>query len=85
MPFAKLLRTAASTCRYCGKKAGVLGRDHPECRRTFDADWNRMVELAANAAKTQQLDEKSLMPSLAEMARNSYGIRNAIWKIQRMT
>ena len=85
MPLSNPLRTIASNCRYCSNKAGVLARDHPECRRTFDAGWDRMVRLAADAAKTHQFDEKSLRLSLAEMARNSYRSRNAIWKIQRMT
>ena len=62
-----------STCQYCGNKAGVLARDHPECRRILDAGWNRMVELAANAARTHAFDEKNLRISMAEIARSSYG------------
>ena len=73
MPFATLLKSAAGTCRYCGNKAGGLARDHPECRRTFDADWNCMVELAAEAARSHSFDEKCPRLSLAEIARNSYG------------
>ena len=60
MPLTNLLRTAAGTCRYCGERAGLLTRDHPECRRTFDAGWNRMVGLAAEAAKTHQFNNNSL-------------------------
>ena len=73
MPLLKLLSTAAGTCRYRGNKAGVIARDHPECRRTFDADWNRTVQLAADAARSHASDEKSLRLSLADIARNSYG------------
>ena len=73
MPLSALLCSAAGTCRYCGKKAGVLARDHSECRRTFDAGWNRMVEMAADAAKTHQFNENALRRSMAEIARDSYG------------
>lgn len=70
---SNLLKAAVGTCRYCGNKAGVLARDHPECRRTFDAGWNRMVGLAADAAKTHDFDEKPLRLSLAEIARSPTG------------
>ncbi len=73
MPFANLLKSAAGTCRYCGNKAGVLARDHPECRRTFDAGWKRMVEMAVDAAKTHQFNENALRVAMAEIARDSYG------------
>ena len=73
MSFANLLRSAAGTCRYCGNKAGVLTRDHPECRRTFDVGWNRMVEIAADAVRYHAFDEKNLRLSLTEIARNSHG------------
>ena len=73
MPFANLLKSAAGTCRYCGKKAGLLNRDHPECLRAFDAGWNRMVGLAAEAAKTHRFNNNSLRVAMAEIARDSYG------------
>ena len=38
MPLLNLLRTVAGIYRNLGNKAGVLARDHPECRPTFDAD-----------------------------------------------
>lgn len=59
-------RSAAGTCQYCGNKAGILSGDHPECRRTFEAGWNRMVELAADAARTHAFDEKALRLPLGE-------------------
>ena len=40
MPLSNLLKSAAGTCRHCGQKAGVLSRDHPSCRQTFDAGWD---------------------------------------------
>ena len=51
----------------------MLTRDHPECRRAFDSGWNRMVGLAADAARSHDFDEKSLRLSLAEIAHGSYG------------
>ncbi len=71
MPLLELLHSVTGTCQYCGDKAGVIARDHPECRRTFGAGWNRMVKLAADAARYHSFDEKSLRLSMAEMARNS--------------
>ena len=68
MSLSNLLRTAAGTCRYCGNKAGVLAWDHRECRRTFAAEWNRMVELAAEAARSHTFDEQTLGLSIVEIA-----------------
>ena len=76
MPPSNLLRTV--TCRYYGNKAGALTRDHAECRRTFDTDWNRIVELAAHAARSHSFDEKTLRLSMAEIARSSYGDGNTV-------
>ena len=73
MPFSNILKSAAGTCRYCGNKAGILNRDHPECRRTFDTGWTKMVELAADAARTHQFNEKNLRLTLAGIAARSHG------------
>ena len=73
MPLSNLLRSAAGTCRHCGNKAGVIARDHPECRRTFDTGWDRMVGFAADAARSHDFDEKYLRLYLAEIAHSSYG------------
>ena len=73
MPLSKLLQSAAGTCRYCGKKAGILARDHPECGRTYNAGWHRMVNLAAQAATSRNFDENALRTALTDIARNSYG------------
>ena len=37
MPLSNLTRSAADTYRYCDNKTGVLTRDHPDYRRTFNA------------------------------------------------
>ena len=69
MPLSNLLKSAAGTCRFCGQKAGVLSRSHSGCRRTYDAGFQEMVALAAEAARTHSFDEKTLRLSLAEIAR----------------
>ena len=73
MPLSNLLKAAAGTCPFCRQKAGILSREHPDCRRTFQAGWNEMVELAAHAAKSHEFHVNSLRVSLAEIARRSYG------------
>ena len=73
MPLSNLLKSAAGTCRYCGRKAGVLTRDHPGCRRTFDVGWTQMVNLAAEAARSHEFDANALRVSLTIIARRSYG------------
>ena len=73
MPLSNLIQTLTGTCPHCGQKAGILSREHPECRRTHQAGWNEMVSLAASAAASHTFDEQSLRLSLAEIARRSYG------------
>ena len=73
MPLSSLLKSAAGTCPFCRQKAGILSRKHPECRRTHQAGWNEMVQLAAQTAASRTFDEKTLRLSLAEIARRSYG------------
>ena len=73
MPLSNILRSAAGTCPFCRQKAGILSREHPECRRTHQAGWNEMVELAADAARSHEFNPNSLQVSLAEIARRSYG------------
>ena len=73
MPLSNLLDSAAGTCPFCNQKTGILSLKHPECRRTFQAGWNEMVELAAHAAKSHEFHVNSLRVSLAEIARRSYG------------
>ena len=50
MPLSSLLKSAAGTCPFCHQKAGILSREHPECRRAHQAGWHEMVQLAAQAA-----------------------------------
>ena len=73
MPLSNLLRAAADTCRYCGNKASLLNRNHPDCRRARQAGWQEMVNLADADARTHNFNEKSLRHAAAEIAKNSYG------------
>ena len=50
MPLSNLLKSAVGTCPFCHQKAGILSREHPDCRRTHQAGWQEMVQLAAQAA-----------------------------------
>ena len=78
MPLSSLLKSAAGTCPFCHQKAGILSREHPDCRRTFQAGWNEMVGLAANAARSHEFHANSLQVSLAEVTRRSYGNANTV-------
>ena len=73
MPLSNLLRSAAGTCPLCNQKAGILSREHPDCRRTHQAGWNEMVRLAGSAARSHEFNPNSLQVSLAEIAKRSYG------------
>ena len=46
--------------------AGILSREHPECHRAHHASWHEMVQLAAQAAASRTVEEKSLRLALAE-------------------
>ena len=48
MPLSNLLKSAAGTCPFCNQKASILSREHPDCRRTFQAGRNEMVEPTGN-------------------------------------
>ena len=37
MPITKIIDSLASTCRYCGQKAGILRRNHQECEEAYRA------------------------------------------------
>ena len=73
MPLSNLLKSAAGTCPFCNQKAGILSREHPECRRTYRAGWNEMVQLAADAAGSHEFNPNSLQVALTEIARRSFG------------
>ena len=73
MPLSNLLKSAAGTCHFCKQKAGIISREHSECRRTYQAGWNEMVRLAWDAAKLHEFNPNSLRVSLAEIAKRSFG------------
>ena len=64
---AGLPDSTAGTCLFCGQKAGVLSRSHSQCRQTHDAGFQEMAALAAEAARTHTLDEKSLLVTLRSL------------------
>ena len=67
------MKSDAGTCPFCNQKAGTISRAHTECRRAFQAGWNEMVRLAADAARSHEFHPNSLQVALAEIARWSYG------------
>ena len=73
MPLSNFLKSTAGTCPFCNQKAGILSREHPQCRQTFKAGWNEMVHLAAEAAMSHEFHANSLRVSLTVIARHSYG------------
>ena len=73
MPLSNLIQTLTGTCPFCNQKAGILSREHPECRKNHQAGWNEMVRLASGAARSHEFNPNSLQISLAEIARRSYG------------
>ena len=73
MPLSNLLRSVVGTCRYCDNNAGLIARDHTECRRAHDAGFQEMVSLAAEAARDHTFDERTLRLTPAEIAWRSYG------------
>ena len=73
MPLSNLLKSAAGTCPFCHQKAGILYREHPECRLAHQAGWHEMVQLAAQAAGSPDFDESHLRLTLSAVAKISYG------------
>ena len=72
MPLSSILKSGAGACPFCRQKAGILSREHPECRKTHQAGWNEMVRLASGAARSHEFNPNSLRVSLAEIARRSF-------------
>ena len=72
MPLSNLIQTITGTCPFCHQKAGILSHEHQGCRRTHQAGWNEMVQLAAQAMTSRDFDEKSLRLNLAEIASRSF-------------
>ena len=58
---SNLLKSAAGTCPFCRQKADILSREHPECRRTYQAEWNETVHLAAFGANSQRSENLAQM------------------------
>ena len=71
MPLAHLLLSIRGQCRYCCQQAGLLQRDHPECRQTHQSAWQEMVQLAAQAASAHTFNETALRQTLQVIANRS--------------
>ena len=78
MPLSNLLKSAAGTCPFCHQKAGILSREHSECRRAHQAGWNEMVQLAADAAGSPDFDENHLRLTMSAVAKISYGNEDTV-------
>ena len=78
MPLSNLLKSAAGTCPFCNQKAGILSREHPECRRTHQAGWDEMVRLAGGAAGSRDFDESHLRLTLSAVAKISFGNEDTV-------
>ena len=72
MPLTKVIGSLASTCRYCGRKAGILRRNHQDCEETHRAGWREMVSLVTQAATDHSFNEAALRQSLSAIAQRSY-------------
>ena len=57
MPFSNIPKLAAGTCSFYHQKAGIISREHPECRRAHQAGWQEMVQLAAQAAGSPTIQQ----------------------------
>ena len=64
MPIAQILQSLKGTCRFCRQQAGLLKRDHRECRQTHQSGWQEMVQLAAQAASAHTFNEAALRQTL---------------------
>ena len=73
MRLSNLLKSVAGTCPFCNHKASILSREHSQCRRTYDAGFQEMITLAADAARIHTFDEKTLRIALVDIAKRSYG------------
>ena len=78
MPLSNLLKSAAGTCPFCHQKAGIMSREHPECRRAHQAGWHEMVQIAAQAAESPDFDESHLRLTMSAVARISYGNEDTV-------
>ena len=78
MPFSNLLKSAAGTCSFSNQRACILSREHSQCRRAYDAGFQEMVNLAAEAARDHSFNEKNLRLTLAGIAQRSHRDGNTV-------
>ena len=73
MPLTKIIDSLSSTCRYCGRKAGMLRR-HQGCEETHRTGWQEMVSLVTQAASAHTFNEAALRQTLQAIANRSRAI-----------
>ena len=80
MPLPKIIDSLSSTCRYCGRKAGMLRRRHHHqgCEETHRTGWQEMVSLVTQAAMGHSFNEAVLRQSLSAIANRSYATNEDI-------
>ena len=78
MPRSAILKSAAGTCPFCRQKAGIVSREHPECRRAHQAGWHEMVQVAGQADGSPDFDESHLRLTLSAVAKISYGNEDTV-------
>ena len=72
MPLTMIIDSLASTCGYCGRKAGILRRNHQDYEETHQAGRQEMVSLVAQAATDHSFNEAALRQSLSGIAQRYY-------------
>jgi hypothetical protein len=60
-----------SNCKYCGKPAGFLKSQHPECKQKHETGFTAMTELAMNVAYSKQ-GLNTLEEQLLELSTQSF-------------
>ena len=78
MPLTKIIDSLSSTCRYCGRKAGMLRRHHQDCEETHRTGWQEVVSLVTQAAMGHSFNEAVLRQSLSAIANRSYATNEDI-------
>lgn len=59
-------------CRYCGKPAGFLRKQHDACRKRYEAAWAEMVREARDQAVSEEPPSATLVPQLTARAEGSF-------------
>lgn len=58
-------------CKYCGRSAGLLRKQHSACATKYKDGWNQMIQLVLQEARDELVDRR-LLPTLTEIAENHF-------------